>query len=299
MAGCLFRLILVLITIFPAAVSPAAGDDLPVIRWISSNWIPAWINEGPEKGRGYASRMQRLVQAALPGFRHEERWYSIPRLTRELFEREDSCFSSGFYQWANPETGRSREDIIWSAPVYLFYWHGLTMLAETRARLPEGQELFLADVIADRSLRLGLERGRDYGPALTPVLEAHQDETHLLYSGGDKKQAANQYRLLLRGRVDYLVDYSYMLEYAGRDLGLPDRFVFVPLADHETPYGLGAIICNNSPRGHAVIRALNKALVTLRRTTEFRAINSDWFMIRGREEEYWRLWDQELLSRVE
>ncbi|RED52019.1 hypothetical protein [Aestuariispira insulae] len=298
------RLIPVLLSSLIAILSASAsvrGEEAEKqkIVWLAAEWVPSWIKEGPEKGTGYSDRMEKLLKAALPGFQHQEKFTSVPRVVRELFGEEETCFSAGFYEWIDPETGEPHTDTIWSAPIYLFYWHGLVMLKETRDRLPGGEKIYLSDVIGDGSLRLGLDRGRVYGPALDPILLDYQEADHVLMSGGNKDATANQYRLLSRGRIDYMVDYSFMMEYAARLLKTPDRFVFVPLADHETPHGLGAVACNNSEKGRRVIAAVNKALVDLRSSQEFRDINSEWFMLEGREEEFWRLWEEELLSRSE
>ena len=90
-----------------------------------------------------------------------------------------------------------------------------------------------------------------------------------------------------------------MMRFAELMLGLNDRFAFVPIVEHAGKIGLGAIVCNRSEFGAGVISRINTMLRDRRRSEAFRSANSDWFMIAGREAEYWRDWDAELLSREE
>ena len=69
------------VALFPLIAQAA---EKPLIRWVASPWAPNWITEGPLKGSGYGDRMQKLVQEALPGFSHETRWSSAPRLARVM-----------------------------------------------------------------------------------------------------------------------------------------------------------------------------------------------------------------------
>ena len=281
---------------------PANAQDTgskPTVIWYGANWVPAWILDGPDKGTGYADRMQLAVQQALPEFHHENKWTSLPRVNRALMGQENVCFASGFYNWINPATGEPFEEVIWSAPVYLFYWHGLAVLSEKRHLFPPDGQVRFADVIKDQNLKLGLVRGRSYGANLDPILKSQEGADHILVTGSDRDEESLQYKLLIRGRVDYLLDYSFNVTFATKRLNEPGRFTFIPIEDHPQRYGIGAINCNNSAQGRQVITLLNKKLQSLRKRDDFKAISKDWFMLHGREDEFDQLWETVLLPKSE
>ncbi len=282
--------------IFCLSATVVASDE-KVVNWYGVDWAPAWILQGPQKGQGYSDRTQKMLVEALPGYQHKEIWTSFPRALRALEREENACFAASFYEWLDSKTGKMREDIVWSAPTLLFYWHGLTVLKENRAKFEMDGQVWLANHIVDDDKTLGLQKGRVYGPSLDPIIAQHQSKAKILWHNSDKETVEGQYRLLLRGRVDYMVEYSYMQRYAEKVLNMPDRFEFIPIQEHAGKIGLGAIACNNSALGRELVKKINQALKTLRHTSEFRNANTDWFMLEGREEEYWRLWEEEYLSR--
>ena len=144
---------------------------------------------------------------------------------------------------------------------------------------------------------LGLQKGQSYGPFLDPILADHQDSDRILRRASGAEALAGQYRLLLRGRVDALLDYLPMKRYAERLLGNSRAFAFLPIREHEGRFGLGAVVCNNSDEGRAFITALNQAIAEKRDQAPIRSLNERWFMIEGQEAEYRDLWQKELLAR--
>jgi uncharacterized protein (TIGR02285 family) len=104
--------------------------------------------------------------------------------------------------------------------------------------------------------------------------------------------------MLAAGRVDYLLLSPSPIVYLSEVLGLQNQFAMIPLK--ETPrMGLFAFICPNTEWGHQVIDDINGVLKTARSTPEYRKLLKWYVVPKEQEEEYWKLYEEQVLPVLE
>lgn len=269
----------------------------PTIEWNVLDWRPAWILDGPMKGRGYADRIQALVVKRLTDYEHSYFVGNWARLDQTV-TRPGVCFTAAFYNWPD-ENGIPRTDVIWSAPTILFFYHGII---SRRDKLPALQKKYgpgpitLRKILQDTDLRFGAQPNRPFSKWIDPILA--RPMPHAIQRHGNRNLSEGMFDLLAAGRIDYFVDYYPMLQYRELSTSLKGVFAFTPIREHQGIFGLGSFSCARSPEGARAIKRINEVLAEVRLQDDFKAASSDWFMRSDNEEEFNRLWRTELLSRA-
>lgn len=273
-----------------------AQDDLPTLTWLSIDWQPAWIDEGPLKGAGYAQTVERMVQERLPGYQHERREITNVRIY-SILQTRDACFAASPYQGADLQTNK-RDGVIWSAPSYIYFLHGLIAKPEAVARINKyGKDGYIdfESLMQDETIIGAFQPGRSYSRWLNPLFEDAEKTKSLFKWSGDTQLTQSMFKLMEAGRIDYFVDYVIMLKYHEESTGRPSGYVYMPIEEHRGFLGLGAIACSDTPLGRKAIQDINAVLKTIRKSEEVRDVNRRWLMPKEQEAEYWRMWETELL----
>lgn len=104
-------------------------------------------------------------------------------------------------------------------------------------------------------------------------------------------------KMLTTERVDYLVYSPVTTSYLAKQ-GVD--IAMVPIAElRDTPTGMLAFACSPTEEGRQVVEAINAILKTERDTPEYRAM-MEWFVEpKEREDEYWKLYQEQLLTVFE
>jgi uncharacterized protein (TIGR02285 family) len=266
------------------------------LTWMTIDWAPAWIHEGPLKGLGYAQTIERMLRERLTDYEHHDRAINNVRIYSVLQNRE-SCFAASSYQGSDlpPEKKRG---VIWSAPTYIFFYHGIIarpgVVSKIQNHAKNGYVNF-ESLIADDSIIGAFQPRRSYSQWLNPILEDEEKTKHLFKWSGDTQITESMFRLMRANRIDYFVDYVIMLKYHQASTGTPSKYVYFPIEEHKNILGLGAIACSDTPLGRKVIAEINEILEDIRQTPEVREANRRWLMPEGQEEAYWLKWETELL----
>lgn len=281
---------------FPALANAQQPDDHPTITWLSIDWQPAWINEGRLKGTGYAQVVERLLREHLNGYRHIDQNAINVRIYPTI-KTKDACFTPSAYKGADLKV-ENREGVIWSAPTFLFFYHGLIAHKKATARIQQHQReglVKLRTLVQDETVVGAFQPGRIYSRWLHDIFEDKELTAKLFRWSGDNQLTQSMFKLLEANRVDYFVDYSLLLNFFEENTGRVGEFQYFPLQEHKDRFGLGAIACSDSEVGRNLIADINNILKSLRHTDEFRQANSRWLMPKGQDELYWRLWNEQLL----
>lgn len=276
--------------------SLADEGQKPELTWLRIDWQPAWIYDGPLKGLGYAQTVERLLQERMTGYEHTARSITNVRIYSVLQNRE-SCFAASSYKGSDLQEAK-KKGVIWSAPAYVFFYQGIIARPDAVAKIREyetdGHIDFLA-LINDDELIGAFQPGRSYSQWLNPILDNEQLTSKMFRWSGNAQLTQSMFKLMEAERIDYFVDYVIMLKFHQASTGALNKYVYMPIQEHKKRLGFGAIACSDTPQGRKVIAEINDILADIRLTDAVRDTNRRWLMPEEQEEEYWRMWETELL----
>jgi hypothetical protein len=284
------------------------------ITWGVMDIPPSHILTGPDAGTGPADQLLRLMQDRLPQYDHHiEILPNLARLVKSLDHGTRVCSSVGLYR---PPGHPARDKRAQSIPTTLFFTSRIAIRQSDRHLF--GETVSFEDLLHNQEFIFGHFAGCAYPPQLEKILSAYQGiESYRAFSQlafSPKEQMdvflskPNIYartgedgggllKMLLTGRIDYLVLFPFATAYIieqGVDVAT------VPIAElRDTPTGMFAFLCSPTEEGRQVIKEINAILKTERDTPEYRAI-MEWFVEpKEREEEYWKLYEEHLLTVFE
>lgn len=219
--------------------------------------------------------------------------------TYSIIKSRDACFAAAPYKGVDLPADR-REGLVFSAPTFLFFYHGL--IAHKRAAESIKPYLFnglvnFRALLSDKNIKGGFQPGRVYSRWLNEIFATDEGVENMFRWSGNIQLTQSMFKLMDAGRLDYFVDYYLLLRFHELSEGNRGTYNFYPLQEHKGQFGLGGIACHDTPVGRQLIADINAVLDTVRRLPEFRETNSRWLMPPGQSEQYWKLWQDELLAR--
>lgn len=274
----------------------ADKEQKPELTWLRIDWQPAWINDGPLEGLGYAQTVERLLQERMTDYSHTARPITNVRIYSVLQNR-DACFAASPYQGSDLQEEK-KQGVIWSAPAYVFFYQGIIARPDAVEKIKQYEvdgHIDFTALIDDDALMGAFQPGRSYSRWLNPILDNEQKTSKMFRWAGDTQLTQSMFKLMEAGRIDYFVDYVIMLKYHKASTGTPSKYVYLPIQEHKKRLGFGAIACSDTPLGRKVITEINSILADIRLMDEVRETNRRWLMPEEQEEEYWRMWETELL----
>ena len=106
--------------------------------------------------------------------------------------------------------------------------------------------------------------------------------------------------MMLKGRVDYLVEYPVAVNYAAKKAGVWDQLAILAIEENsDAPPIRGAIRCTDTDWGRKVIEVVNAILRKIRPSEGYRKIVKEWVVPPGREKEYWKIYESQVLRPAE
>lgn len=275
------------LTALPASLY---AEEKETLFWAINDAQPFYIVEGRQKGQGFGDRIQSMIISRMGDYNHVILRRPLKRVLLEMETKEPRCFSTWIY--------KTRADIAVTSAPYLYYQpHGVVLLKETLVKLGNPRILSLRILLQKTKYVFGKPLGRGYGQLLDSILNKYEDITTI--SQGAGKTTEGIFKMLQAGRIDYTIEYPYTLYYYAHKLGMEDSLVFVPLAENQNSRLLGAVACTKTEWGKAVIKDINKAIGQIRELPEYKKILQDWFITQGKENEYWEIYQKEVLPYKE
>ena len=266
------------------AGEPAAGEER-TITWLHADSPPMRITDGPFVGQGPSDMIHDLMQQELPGYAHRIVTANLARTLDEM-KNGKRVLSVGLI--ANPERERIA---LFSLPCVLSPPIALIVRKEDLARWP-GTTISIDTFI--ESGRLGISRGRSYGPALDAALEGIKAHDNLFVDSSERL-FENLLRMLLLQRIDGVPGYLYEAVYNAKVIGAADRIAVVPITE-AGDYVIGSIAAPRTEWGAAMIARVNEILLRKRSAPGYRAAFTRWLPV-AVHPEFNRIYDERLLSR--
>ena len=292
----------------------AHSQEKETITWCVMDIPPSHILTGPNAGTGPADQLLQLMQDRLPQYDHQiEIIPNLARLVKSLDHGTRVCSSVGLHR---PLGHPARDKRAQSMPTALFFTNHLVIRPGDRHLF--GETVSFEELLHNQALIFGHFAGCAYPPQLEKILSAYLGVesylafSHLAFSPKEQmdvflskpniyartgEDGVGLLKMLLTGRIDYLVLFPFATAYIieqGVDIAT------VPIAElRDTPTNMFAFLCSPTEEGRQVIEEINAILKTERDTPEYRAI-MEWFVEpKEREEEYWKLYEEQLLAVFE
>ena len=245
-----------------ALLPPADAQESARLVWAVFPVVPYMIADGPDRGTGIFDRVRRLLDERLDGTRHRTIVAPFPRIFSALKDGADWCFVGGV------ETPEREGVAAFSLPVAMFYPLRIVVPTAQRARFEALRPLSLEGLLRDGSLRTSFLRDRSLGPAIDGLLRRNPPaESH-----SDFRQAV---RMLLAGRIDYLVDYPGIAGYGAKEQGQEGALVGLPFAEAPEPV-FSRVMCAGTDWGRRMIARIDAVLRAERPTPAYRGIVEAW-----------------------
>lgn len=237
-----------------------AGTDSREMRWLGIDFAPMTIVAGPDAGTGYLDEVLRTIQPLFPGVKHSILYGNSSRLEQLMQRGGNICTIAMLHT-------RARERyMVYSKPFARIIPNGIITLKTLEQRLEAFRDqhgnVSLARAGSDRTLRLGLSQGRVYGdqiddvirPWVGPPLARHVEMLASTNIG------EGLYRMLQRGRVDYMLGYPLEERYfLQRYTDVNSPTVFIPIAESSKLIDRH-LACVNTPWGRQRVAEMNRLL---------------------------------------
>jgi uncharacterized protein (TIGR02285 family) len=260
--------------LYPAAlltalISPLHADaPPPQITWIVPDYPPGYITEGPQAGQGQGDRVLAWFRRELPEYRHQVRTESMARAMSLLGSTLGDYCIAGF-----PRFDYIADHTVAASAIAVVPPLRLITLQDTLSRLPlDGGRLSLADLLAREDLNVAILEGRHYLD-LAPLLGDRQAGTNVLVVSPGR-MVGSLFGLLFSGRVDYLIDHSFMLPYV-RSLE-PDRGM--ALASVALVEAREEVVLHPQCRDNRLGREVVERLESIIKAPDFRAMMVESFV---------------------
>jgi len=241
-----------LVTMLP---SISLADE---ITWSTRNWSEYQYEVNGEF-KGWGMDIQRMIQRELPQYQHRNLIMNPARRAAEFKSKKNIC-SIGLFK--KPERKAymhfGLRDIM-TFPLQLY------MRREMFEQLGRPKQLSLQTLLENDQAVLAVTKGRSYGSILDNLLKRFEGSDHILVRS-TSEQKSSAFAMLKVVRIDFLIEYH---EEVNTTETIHD-LVAVPL--EEIPEMVfGHVACAKTEWGSKAIKAINKALVKLRPTEEYRS----------------------------
>ncbi|OUS26428.1 hypothetical protein A9Q99_18000 [Gammaproteobacteria bacterium 45_16_T64] len=280
------RFLLVLITLLSTSV---LAQEKPLLTWYLTNWPPAFIVDGLRQGTGYADVIVDILEREMPEYRHERQLLPYPRILNYIERGNEGCYPTNIYD-------KKHDFGVTSVPIVLVSGHSIYIHKDNLEKFPYPRGVSLAALLNNSALTLGVRGDLEFGSTLSPILKSHRNEKHMITRSG-QDLVDGLVKMLDRRRIDYFIEYNFVMKFVTDKIGLKmDDFIEIPIFENRDEYVRGAVECPNSPWGKEVIVKVNKILVNLRETAEFRELNEKWFVSSSNKLQYWPKYQELILD---
>ncbi len=260
-----------------AANQAAANNDSKVI-WALNEAPPFHMAAGLERGQGFCEKLVAAAITATPEFAHDIQY--VPNLRVEMLwqNNQNLCFPCMIRR--DP----AQASVIYSKITHHYPPHGLITRPQLADQLIEkfGNPIDLVALGQTAEYRFVQHAGRGFG-SLQPLVDRFilsRLNTNVLT--GDHG-SASMFAMIASERVDYTIDYPFVMDYFAAQSG--QSFRFIPILQNHHEVLAGAMACTDNPWGRKVISQLDSHIGDIRADQAFVAALERWLPDRPRIEQ--------------
>ncbi|MDB4444038.1 hypothetical protein N9174_01715 [bacterium] len=144
------------------------------------------------------------------------------------------------------------------------------------------KKISLAKLIKRADLTLAFDGKRSYTKPIDSILEKHKGQKNVLIREG-YDLIASSLKMLLKGHIDYLIEYPTQVTYFSREKKLGDQFYTIRL-EEALKYTVSHVVCPKNEWGKRVIERVNIILEQGRPTNQYRSFIERWVDERRRQD---------------
>lgn len=224
------------------------------ITWGLIPYAPIHILEGEYKGQGIADQYLQRAQKALVGYQHFNEVMTPARIWHLITEGEELvCHPSAI------KTSK-REKIAYFSEAALITPVVRVLMRKTdwQDRLKSKNHLNIADYINANNGVFGIVSQRSYGEKVDEILADSIASGKQIIQTYGQYGSRQLYKMLLRGRIDMMIEYPWVTAYFNKILIDEDiEVVNLEIADFPR-FSPAYAACSRNAEGKAVIDELNK-----------------------------------------
>lgn len=241
------------------------------VVWMEAVLPPFFIKNGPNQEQGYGDTITQILQKHLPEYTHEEVTTNITRHFYKFKQKEEVC-SVGLYKTPERETF-----MYFSMPSFITLPPVIIVKKDNIAKYNNQTTVSLDAVLGNANLMIGLAKDRSYGVTIDDVLKQHQGQANVVEFTG-QELSLNLFKMLMLGRLDGLIALPEEALYQAEQMGIREHLMTLTLSENQHNYDgwLSAVACSKTPWGKAVVEKVNKVLLTVRPSEDYRAAYERW-----------------------
>ncbi|RUO20813.1 ABC transporter substrate-binding protein [Aliidiomarina iranensis] len=268
----IFNALLTVLALAPSLPAAALQADTQAerIEWVINTAPPFHIVSGPLAGFGICDVLIDIIDESLPDLESNKTILPQTRITQQFDRNYNQCFPCMIHRPASSSA-------IYTNPTHFYYPHGIITTAEHAKTITTayGNPVNLSALILDANFQLGYPAGRRY-PSLQHIIDgsADTDITRVVHTGENATVAI--LAMIKSGRIDYTIEYQILNNF-DKSSSTEPSLEFIPIAETEGSFVLGAIGCTNNEWGQNMVRKMNTVLPEVRQHPRFLEILDLWF----------------------
>ena len=237
-----------------------------------------WLTDFPpysnpvdgEPGTGAVDLVLRGVVAAWPELTlHEFRVANTSRIWTSIDAGAEACYTSAL---RTPQRARQAylSDVFMLPPIQLI------VRKDRLDKIPMNAngEVQFGALIGKQGINGALVAGRAYGTELDAALASKAHGANINFTGATVL-GANIFRMIAAGRVDYTLDYDFILAYQMQDSAALNALVTLPIDIANTPL-VGSFACPRTPWGKKMIGRIDAIVSRLAQDPRYRDQFERW-----------------------
>ncbi len=243
------------------------GNTQKQIYWFTYNEVDTYKNIPSQiKPISTVADTTRLLMQHLKNYQFTVEFAKSPTITRLVNKLPNSCAPNRVKTPERMTMGIFSQPLNIALDLRVYYKKGKQSFPENvlneNNRLASLSSLFTGKAL----LTLGVDSGRSLGNFLDKQVTALEPHNLVVRTGGGSTRALVE--MLLKDRIDYIVDYPYSVNEALNFHSKKGALESIEI-EGSPGYVLGYVVCNRSVEGQAIINDINRALVKIYQSYEF------------------------------
>jgi len=228
----------------------SAASGAEIIRWMVTDFPPAFIVSGEEAGRGYGDQQIRVLVSLLPEFEHHTQTVTLTRASFETQHSDGVCVAQAV---DSPDRRRSMifSERSFSAGSAQLVTAGANS-GQFRRFLNDNGEIRLELLLADDSKKGAISAARYYAGSI--------QELAAISPAGNIERLMSEpqlFKLLQASRVDYIFASPWEVPFNERQYAMP--LTAIPVAGMPSTVSYH-VACFDGQLGRKVMSRINRAL---------------------------------------
>jgi uncharacterized protein (TIGR02285 family) len=269
------RSLAALVVLAMMLTAPNAKADDNRIVWAMYDYPPLFtLKNGmapptpAQLGQGIVNSQLAAIIALMPGYKHEFAVANARRVWADFEKGNDFCLAGAA---KTPE----RERIAYFVPYTIVPGYGLAVREDNQRRVStHNGAVNLGQLVHERPDLVGyIYESRSFGPEIDAILKDPGDNFRRV----PVSAPLNLLRALDAGRMDYTIEFPFVLEYQRKQSTFQHSMVLLRL-EEVPPTITGYLACTRNPWGKQVTTDLEMAVKHAAHTSTFRNAVREWML---------------------